>query len=391
MEQRSYICLNCQNPLRLEFAQRRPDSADSEKKSETVITEALTGHSRNLMKLISDAQFPSDAPVCNVSFTFLKTICFFIPIFQDCSDALVKEMDAQVTTLDDEVKTYQTYITYLKENHPTTAIPELKAKLQNVADEERDLELQLKKLLCEEEAIDTELQTKRRAAEASSETSTELWKKYRDNLRQVFDDQDELHSLESERQYAEVQHRKLIDTNVLDLCFHIWVDGIVGEINGFRLGYLKEAPVEFTEINAALGQIVLLLEILLERIGVQHHELVPVAMGSHSYIKLRRNGNDIENYALYGQGTPLSGSSGIDAGIRRFLQLLEFLLKELKDRNKNFKPPYQIHAESLVDNGVKYNAVMTLNTDVRWSRAMALMLTDMKAACAQCDALRAPI
>ncbi|CCD62215.1 Beclin homolog [Caenorhabditis elegans] len=372
--QRSHICLNCQHPLRLDFTQRRPDSADSEKKSETVITEALTGHSRNLMKLISDAQFPSDAPVCN-----------------DCSDALRNEMDAQVATLDDEIKTYQTYINYLKENHPTTSIPDLKAKLQNVSDEEKELEQQLKKLLAEEEQLDLDLQTKRRTAEAASEKSGELWKKYRDNLRQVFEDQDELHSLEAERQYAEVQHRKLTDTNVLDLCFHIWVDGIVGEINGFRLGYLKDAPVEFTEINAALGQIVLLLEILLERIGVQHHELMPVAMGSHSYIKLRRNGIDMETYALYGQGTPLSGSSGIDPGIRRFLQLLEFLLKELKDRNKNFKPPYQIHADSLVDNGVKYNAVMTLNTDVRWTRAMALMLTDLKAACAQCDALRSPI
>lgn len=374
MEQRSYICLNCQHPLRLELAQRRPDSADSEKKSESVIIEPLTGHSRNLMKLISDAQFPSDAPVCT-----------------DCSDALVKEMDAQVATLDDEVKTYQTYITFLKENHPTTAIPELKAKLQNVTEEERDLELQLRKLLAEEEQIDVELQTKRRAAEASTEKCGELWRKYRDNLKQVFDDQDELHCLEAERQYAEVQHRKLTDTNLLDLCFHIWVDGIVGEINGFRLGCLPDQPVEFTEINAALGQVVLLLEILLERSGVQHHELVPVAMGSHSFIKLRRNGNDIENYPLYGQGTPMSGATGLDGGIRRFLQLLEFLLKELKDKNKNFKPPYQIHADSLVDNGVKYNAVMTLNTGVRWTRAMALMLTDLKAACAQCDSLRNPI
>lgn len=58
---------------------------------------------------------------------------------------------------------------------------------------------------------------------------------------------------------------RLTDTNVLDLCFHIWVDGIVGEINGFRLGYLKDAPVEFTEINAALGQIVLLLEVCVWR------------------------------------------------------------------------------------------------------------------------------
>lgn len=92
-------------------------------------------------------------------------------------------MDAQVATLDDEIKTYQTYINYLKENHPTTSIPDLKAKLQNVSDEEKELEQQLKKLLAEEEQLDLDLQTKRRTAEAASEKSGELWKKYRDNLR----------------------------------------------------------------------------------------------------------------------------------------------------------------------------------------------------------------
>uniref|UniRef100_A0A8R1J1I1 APG6_N domain-containing protein n=1 Tax=Caenorhabditis japonica TaxID=281687 RepID=A0A8R1J1I1_CAEJA len=144
MEQKpSSICLMCQNQLRLDFSQRRPESTDSERKGESAITEVLTGHSRNLMKLISDAQFPSDAPVCN-----------------ECSDALVKEMDVQVATLDDEIKTYKTYIDFLKENHPTTSISELKTRLKNVTDEEQQLEQQLRRLLAEEEQIDQELQQK---------------------------------------------------------------------------------------------------------------------------------------------------------------------------------------------------------------------------------------
>lgn len=67
MEQRSYICLNCQVPLKLEYAQRRPESADSEKKNERPLVEILTGHSKNLLKLIMDSKFPSEAPVCVVS------------------------------------------------------------------------------------------------------------------------------------------------------------------------------------------------------------------------------------------------------------------------------------------------------------------------------------
>eukprot|EP00494_Astrolonche_serrata_P002920 UN02926 len=54
-------------------------------------------------------------------------------------------------------------------------------------------------------------------------------------------------------------------TNVYDDAFHIYYDGHFGTISGLRLGRLTGQMVEWEEINAGLGQAVLLLDVLKER------------------------------------------------------------------------------------------------------------------------------
>lgn len=61
--------------------------------------------------------------------------------------------------------------------------------------------------------------------------------------------------------------RRLKRCNVLDDAFHISFDGHFGTINGFRLGTLPSLPVDWTEINAALGHASLLLASLARRLG----------------------------------------------------------------------------------------------------------------------------
>jgi hypothetical protein len=51
--------------------------------------------------------------------------------------------------------------------------------------------------------------------------------------------------------------QKLVQCNAVNDAFHVWYAGPFATINGFRLGTLPSRPVEWTEINAALGQAVL--------------------------------------------------------------------------------------------------------------------------------------
>ena len=62
-------------------------------------------------------------------------------------------------------------------------------------------------------------------------------------------------------------------------------DGHFGTINGLRLGRLPTFIVEWSEINAAWGQVVLLLHSLAKKINLvfKRYKLIPY--GNHSFIQ----------------------------------------------------------------------------------------------------------
>jgi beclin 1 len=72
---------------------------------------------------------------------------------------------------------------------------------------------------------------------------------------------------------------RLKRVNVFDDTFHISTDGHFGTINGFRLGTLPGSqPVEWNEINAALGHSCLLLATLAKRCSFKFSKFVSFFM-----------------------------------------------------------------------------------------------------------------
>lgn len=69
--------------------------------------------------------------------------------------------------------------------------------------------------------------------------------------------------LEAEMHCLKSQRDRLSKINVLNTAFHIWKQGSFGTINGFRLGQLPHSQVEWSEINAAWGQVALLINVSL--------------------------------------------------------------------------------------------------------------------------------
>lgn len=70
--------------------------------------------------------------------------------------------------------------------------------------------------------------------------------------------------LEAEQQISSQMHSldTLMRTNILNIAFHIWHDGVFGTINGFRLGRVANVQVPWQEISTAWGQAALLLSII---------------------------------------------------------------------------------------------------------------------------------
>lgn len=93
-------------------------------------------------------------------------------------------------------------------------------------------------------------------------------------------------SLESQITYVTSHLDKLKKTNVFNATFHIWHHGHFGTINKLRLGRLPSAPVDWTEINAAWGQVTLLLASLAKYMNLTFEKYRLVPYGNNSFIEV---------------------------------------------------------------------------------------------------------
>lgn len=200
-------------------------------------------------------------------------------------------------------------------------------------------------------------------------------------------------SVTNQLRYTSEQLEKLQKTNVFNLTFHIWHNGHFGTINGFRLGRLPNEIVEWSEINAAWGQTVLLLHSLSRKIGLkfQRYELVPY--GNHSYVRCFETavGPSATATTAAAAATPASKelplfcSGGykffwdtkFDSAMVAFLDCLQQFKEEI-DKSGGGCLPYKMHKDKIEDKGSEYSVKIQFNSEERWTKAMKCMLTNLK-------------
>ena len=74
-----------------------------------------------------------------------------------------------------------------------------------------------------------------------------LEKKYREMA-------EEKKGLEKDNEAIALQLEKNMQINAMNDAFYVWYSGPYGTINNFRLGNVPLKPIEWSEINAALGE-----------------------------------------------------------------------------------------------------------------------------------------
>lgn len=161
--------------------------------------------------------------------------------------------------------------------------------------------------------------------------------------------------------------RRLQRYNVFNDVFHIWHDGMFGTINGLRLGRLPSKPVEWVEINAALGQAVLLLAIIAERANFDflRNKLVP--RGSFSRV-VNMHGRE---YSLYSDGGMFK-RRGFNQAMILFLECVDDAGKRAMNEEPSMKFPYRIQRGKIND------LPISLGNDEQWTKALKCMLTHLK-------------
>jgi len=183
--------------------------------------------------------------------------------------------------------------------------------------------------------------------------------------------------------------RRLQRYSVLNDAFHIWYDGQFGTINGLRLGRLPSKPVsivfictytltlfslalnifkvEWVEINAALGQAVLLLQTIAERTGTKFTRNKLLHRGSFS----RVSNMYLKEYPLFSDGSIFRRRS-FSHGLTLFLECVDDAGKRAMREDASVKFPYKITRGKIGELSI------SLGNDEQWTRALKYMLTHLK-------------
>uniref|UniRef100_M4BDY9 Atg6 BARA domain-containing protein n=1 Tax=Hyaloperonospora arabidopsidis (strain Emoy2) TaxID=559515 RepID=M4BDY9_HYAAE len=161
--------------------------------------------------------------------------------------------------------------------------------------------------------------------------------------------------------------RRLQRYNVCNDVFHIWHDGLFGTINGLRLGRLPSKPVEWVEINAAMGQAVLLLATIADRADFEFSRNRLVPRGSYSRV-VNMYGKE---YSLYSDGG-MFRRRGFNQAMILFLECVEDAGRRAMKEEPSLKFPYK------VERGKIGGLPISLGNDEQWTRALKYMLTHLK-------------
>ena len=202
-------------------------------------------------------------------------------------------------------------------------------------------------LKAEEFSLHADIEKEEAERQVLQEQENAYWREYTKHRRELMLTEDDKRSLECQISYAERQLEKLKEANIFNITFHICHAGHFGTINNLRLGRLPSASVDWSEINAAWGQTVLLLCALARKIGLTFERYRIVPFGNHSYVEVLGEQRELP---LYGTGGfKFFWDTKFDAAMVAFLDCLTQFQQEVEKRDTKFLLPYKMEKGKIID------------------------------------------
>ena len=189
---------------------------------------------------------------------------------------------------------------------------------------------------------------------------------------------EQLESGKAEYNHVEATIAKYKQLAPLNDIFYIWFVGPFGTINNFRLGTLPPSkPVDFAEINAALGQIVLVLDIISSKAGIPFKSFSCVPLASSS--KMMKVDDKRTIFPLFIDSGTFSlfpkrnFNNGLTALVTCMIEIGEFITEH--DPTLALPHHMSIVDSKIADFSYTYGNV---DGDEVWTRAMKYLLANVK-------------
>jgi beclin 1 len=323
------------------------------------------------------------------------------PICAECTELLVDGLQKRLSNVTRERDAYIDFLKKLNSEIPSEDERRKAEEELRVARSQEDAAFEeLQKLEAEKNSVDEEMAALEEEARQLDAEEEKFWRERNAFALTLAEFQNERDGVNLQYDHDSRQLERLQRTNVYNDTFCIGHDGYFGTINGLRLGRLSTQPVEWSEINAAWGQTLLLLATVADKLGFvfEGYRLKP--MGSTSRLEkfeysspnnstttstASATAPKISEFELYSSGDlPL----GLGFLHRRFDNaMVAFLecLRQLGDFVEHepsvaangahgLKLPYEIKKDRIGDASIK----LGFNQDESWTRACKYTLTCCK-------------
>mmetsp|Transcript_28115 Transcript_28115/g.49557 ORF Transcript_28115/g.49557 Transcript_28115/m.49557 type:complete len:438 (+) Transcript_28115:155-1468(+) len=305
------------------------------------------------------------------------------PLCNECNFDIIKKLQDKIKDIKEECKIFRTCIKNIKKEQAERQTDPKKQREEEQREKKvaKEVEAQMAEIQKQRLRLNAETQKLEAESERLMEFESKFWQEYQDFQIELAGLEESREAVESNVEMTKRQLKQLKCTNVYDDAFHISTKGHFGSINGFKLGRLPAQSVGWDEINAALGQVVLLLHCISKQINYDLKSVVLHPMGSYSKIADSRNPsvlNELYNYSS-SEFFLRQGSSSSSAG-KRFNTALSLLLravKELGDFASSRDPSFELK-KSIKGDEIEGKSIQAVAAEVDWTKALKYMLIDVK-------------
>ena len=318
------------------------------------------------------------------------------PICSECTELLLDGLQKRAANV---LRERDAYVDFLKQAQQDIPSNEEKARitrdLEDAHQREKKALEELEALEAEKACMEEEIAALDAEADELDEEEERFWRERNAFTAELTSFQEERDSLQAQLSQETKVLEALQRTNVYNDTFCIGHDGNFGTINGLRLGRLPDHHVEWPEINAALGQALLLLVVVSEKLGckIKGYKMLPVGSTSKLVLEdpdaVATDAGKMKGFVheLYSSGTLPFGLGAFygsfDAAMLAFLECLrqagEHVRRTTAEAGDERKMPYEIvTAKDIGKIGGVRIGLSGVGREEQWTKACKYLLTCCK-------------
>lgn len=185
---------------------------------------------------------------------------------------------------------------------------------------------------------------------------------------------DQLDSVDSHLRRDGLLLQKFLQLNPVNDAFHIWYSGPFGTINNFRLGRLLTHPIDWNEINSALGEAASAIYTIAQKSEYQFRKYQIYPMGC--FARISRIDDRTNVYNLFTDGSySLFPKRNFNIAMVGFLTCISELGNHVMEQDPTLQLPYDININ---EGKINSHSITLSNDEEQWTRALKYLLSDVK-------------